>query len=143
MGLTHGTLGAILVTDLIQNRPNPWEAVYDPSRKPTKSIGEFVKENLNVAATYVDHFTPGEVASIDEIEPGSGAQVREGLHKLAVFRDDVGQVTKLSCNCTHLGCVVQWNHVERTWDCPCHGSRFDATGSVVMGPAVTDLKQVE
>jgi glycine/D-amino acid oxidase-like deaminating enzyme/nitrite reductase/ring-hydroxylating ferredoxin subunit len=143
MGLTHSTLGAILISDLIAGRNNAWQEIYDPSRKMTASVGEFVKENANAVATFVDYVTGGDVSSVEAIRPGTGAILRDGLKKLAVYRDDAGQLTKLSCACTHLGCVVQWNHVEGTWDCPCHGSRFDATGKVVMGPAITDLKRVE
>ncbi len=142
-GLTHGTLGAILVRDLILVRSNAWESTYDPSRKPTGSISEFIAENVNAVSTFVDYVTGGDVRSEDEIRPGSGAIVREGLKKVAVFRDGSGAVHKCSPVCTHLGCMVQWNHVESSWDCPCHGSRFDAYGKVVMGPAVTDLKPIE
>jgi Rieske Fe-S protein len=83
------------------------------------------------------------VGSVDEIAPGDGAVVREGLKKLAVFRDDAGHVHRCSAICTHLGCIVQWNHIEKSWDCPCHGSRFDPRGQVIMGPAVTDMKTLE
>lgn len=139
MGLTHGTLGAMLVTDLIQNRPCEWESLYDPSRKPTGSVGEFVKENINAVATFAEYVTGGEVSSPDDIRPGEGAILRDGLKKLAVYRDESGALTRLSCACTHLGCIVHWNHVERSWDCPCHGSRFDPQGKVLMGPAISDL----
>lgn len=141
MGLTHGTLGAMLVTDLIQGRKNDWEQLYDPSRKTLNT--DFVAENANVIAKYKDLVTPGEIKSVDEIERGQGAVMREGLKKLAVYRDDTGTVHKCSALCTHLGCVVQWNHIEKTWDCPCHGSRFDATGKVLIGPAIDDLSKPE
>ena len=141
MGLTHGTLGAMLVTDLIQQHPNPWEKLYDPSRKITNR--DFVSENANVIAQYKELVTAGDVSTIDEIRPGDGAVVREGLKKLAIHRDAVGAIHKCSALCTHLGCVVSWNPVEKTWDCPCHGSRFDPHGRVVMGPAIHDLPPVE
>lgn len=139
MGLTHGTLGAMIVCDQIMGRANPWEAVYDPSRKPTKAMGEFIRENLDAATTFKDYVTSGEVQSEAEIAPGSGAVMREGLLKLAVYRDEQGKVYKQSAICTHLGCIVQWNHVEKSWDCPCHGSRFQPHGKVILGPAVSDL----
>ncbi len=101
----------------------------------------FVAENINAAATFADYRTPGEVKDESEILPGHGAVMRQGLSKLAVFRDEHGGVHKCSAVCTHLKCIVRWNDVERTWDCPCHGSRFDATGKVIIGPAIDDLPE--
>jgi glycine/D-amino acid oxidase-like deaminating enzyme/nitrite reductase/ring-hydroxylating ferredoxin subunit len=141
MGLTHGTLGAQLVTDLILKRPNPWEKIYDPSRKTLNT--ELLKENTNAVATYADYLTPGEIKSPDALRPGQGALLREGLTKVAVYRDDTGAVHKCSAICTHLACLVSWNGVEKTWDCPCHGSRFDPLGRVLMGPAIDDLKPLD
>jgi glycine/D-amino acid oxidase-like deaminating enzyme/nitrite reductase/ring-hydroxylating ferredoxin subunit len=143
MGLTHGTLGAILVTDLIMRRQNAWQKLYEPTRKMVKALADFIKDNAEVAAQYKDYVTRGDVASEDEIRPGEGAIVRSGLKKLAVYRDESGQIVRMSAVCTHLGCIVKWNHHEKSWDCPCHGSRFNASGDPVMGPAVTPLKQVE
>lgn len=143
MGLTHGTLGARLVSDLILGKPNEWESLYDPLRKPIHSLGEmaeYVGENLNVAAQYADLVTGGEVADEDDVHPGCGAIMRDGTSKVAVYRDDLGQVHKCSAFCTHLQAVVRWNHIEQTWDCPAHGSRFSATGKPVMGPAIDELK---
>ncbi len=137
MGLTHGTIAGLLLTDLIMGRENPWEKLYDPSRKMLNT--EFVKENANTISQYKDLLTSGDVKSIDDIPRGSGAVIREGLSKLAVYRDDDGKVHKHSAICTHLQCVVQWNGVEKSWDCPCHGSRFDCVGKVLVGPAIDDL----
>jgi Rieske Fe-S protein len=120
-------------------RPNAWEKLYDPSRKMSALNKDFVSENLNVVAQYTELVTAGEVKSVEDIPGGQGAVMREGLTKLACYRDDSGTVQKHSALCTHLGCVVEWNHVEKSWDCPCHGSRFDATGKVLMGPAIDDL----
>jgi glycine/D-amino acid oxidase-like deaminating enzyme/nitrite reductase/ring-hydroxylating ferredoxin subunit len=139
-GMTHGTIAGILLTDLILGRPNPWEPLYAPSRKSLKSAAEYVKENVNVARQYLDYVSPGEVGSVDEIRPGHGALVRHGLTKLAVYRDDQGGLHQLSAVCTHLGCIVHWNTLEGTWDCPCHGSRFGTDGRVLNGPAVTPLE---
>ena len=142
MGMTHGTIAGILITDLIAGRPNPWTELYDPSRIRTGAAGEFVKENVNVALQYTSWFTGGEVSSVDEIAPNTGAVIREGLKKVAVFRDESGQVHRRSAICTHLGCIVAWNPAASTWDCPCHGSRFDKLGTVINGPAKTDLSEV-
>ncbi|HVT90189.1 MAG TPA: FAD-dependent oxidoreductase [Tepidisphaeraceae bacterium] len=140
MGLTHGTLGAMLVSDLIAHRPNTWETLYDPHRKQFNV--EAVSENVNAVSSYKDFFTPGEIGSSYDLRPGSGAILREGLKKYAVYRANNGKVHKCSAVCTHLGCLVSFNSIEKTWDCPCHGSRFDIDGHVLMGPAVTDLKPV-
>lgn len=139
MGLTHGTIAGMLLTDLIAGRPNAWEAMYDPSRVSLKATPTFVKENLNVAAEYKDLFTPGEAKDVSEIAPDTGAILRQGLHKLAVYKDAEGDLHSCSAICPHLGCVVAWNGTERSWDCPCHGSRFTPTGEVVNGPANTNL----
>ena len=142
-GMTHGTIAGMLITDLIMGKANPWAEIYDPSRVTLSSAIEFVKENLNVAKQYTELVTPGEVDSIDKIQPGSGAVVRRGLQKIAAYKDEDGTVRELSAFCTHLGCVVDWNSLEKTWDCPCHGSRFDSRGQVVMGPANTNLRAVD
>ncbi len=141
MGLTHGTLGAMLVTDLIAGRANPWEKMYEPTRKSLNR--EVVTENLNTTTQYVDYLTPGDEKSEDDITKGEGALIRSGLKKLAVYRDDAGKLHRMSAICTHLQCIVQWNALEKSWDCPCHGSRFDPCGKMVMGPAVDDLPKAE
>lgn len=142
-GMTHGTIAGILLTDLISGRENEWEKLYDPGRTPARAPLEFAKENLNVAAQYTDLITGGEVDSPDEIEPGEGAIIREGMKKLAVYRDESGSVFKMSAVCVHLGCIVDWNPTEKSWDCPCHGSRFDRFGKVFQGPANSDLPPAE
>jgi glycine/D-amino acid oxidase-like deaminating enzyme/nitrite reductase/ring-hydroxylating ferredoxin subunit len=142
-GMTHGTIAGILLTDLIQGRENEWAEIYEPSRKTLKSLGEFAKENLNVAVQYTDYVTPGDVDSTAEIKQNEGAIIRRGLSKLAVYRDEDGTLHERSAVCGHLGCIVDWNSKEKTWDCPCHGSRFDAYGKVFQGPANGDLSPVE
>lgn len=143
MGMTHGTIAGILLTDLILGRENPWARLYDPARKTVRAAGNFARGLLNVAAQYVSLATPGEVDSCDDVRPGQGAVLRRGLTKHAVFRDSDGHLTELSAICPHLKCVVGWNQVESTWDCPCHGSRFTAQGKVICGPANSDLEEIE
>jgi Rieske Fe-S protein len=141
MGMTHGTIAGILLTDLILRRESPWTKLYDPSRKMLRAPLEYAKENLNVAAQYLeDYLTGGDVDSVDDIALDQGAVVRRGLAKVAVYRDNSGALHECSAVCTHLGCVVSWNSVEKTWDCPCHGSRFDSVGRVIGGPAISDLR---
>jgi len=143
MGMTHGTIAGMLITDLIQGRENPWAALYDPTRKQTKSLGEFLRENLDVAKQYTDYVKPGDVGSIDEIRPGTGAIIREGVRPVAAYRSEDGTVHRLSAICPHLKCVVHWNPGEKTWDCPCHGSRFSAEGTLLNGPSPVDLERLE
>jgi glycine/D-amino acid oxidase-like deaminating enzyme/nitrite reductase/ring-hydroxylating ferredoxin subunit len=139
MGMTHGTIAGILLSDLILGRANPeWEKLYDPRRLP-KSLTTYVQENLNVAKEYLDLVTPGDVKTVDEIAPDTGAVIRRGLTKVACYRDQGGQVHEFSAICPHMKCVVTWNGLEKSWDCPCHGSRFDPYGCVVNGPANSNL----
>jgi glycine/D-amino acid oxidase-like deaminating enzyme/nitrite reductase/ring-hydroxylating ferredoxin subunit len=141
-GITHGTVAGILLTDLILGRKNPWAKLYDPSRVTLRATTSFLRENLNVASQYTDWASGGDVDSYEQIAAGAGAVVRRGMKKIAVYRDDQGSIHELSAVCTHLYCIVAWNSAERTWDCPCHGSRFDPYGSVVNGPAITPLQEL-
>ncbi len=142
-GMTHGTIAGMLLTDLIQGRKNKWEDLYSPSRIRLKSLPEYASENINVAGQYADYVTAGDIQSESELKPGEGAIMRDGVSKVAVRRDESGQVHKLSAVCPHLGCIVAWNSTELTWDCPCHGSRFSAEGHVYQGPANGDLSPSE
>lgn len=138
-GMTYATAGALLIDDLIAGRANAWEAVYDPARKPVKEAMDYLKEQANILSQYTEWVSPGDAPSAGAIAPGEGAVLRVGFKKLAVYRDDAGALHCHSAVCTHLGCVVQWNPVERTWDCPCHGSRYTPDGEVLHGPAVANL----
>jgi glycine/D-amino acid oxidase-like deaminating enzyme/nitrite reductase/ring-hydroxylating ferredoxin subunit len=142
-GMTHGTIAGMLIVDLISGRENRWAKVYDPSRKSLRAIADFAAENINVAERYGDYVTPSDVESEEQIPRGGGALIREGLTKAAVYRDDDGVVHRMSAICPHLKCIVQWNSNEKTWDCPCHGSRFDCCGKVITGPAISDLEEIE
>jgi glycine/D-amino acid oxidase-like deaminating enzyme/nitrite reductase/ring-hydroxylating ferredoxin subunit len=143
MGMTHGTIAGILLTDLILGRENPWATLYDPSRKTLRAAGEFLGETLNVAAQYTDWLTGGDVGSVEEIAKDCGAVLRRGLTKVAAYRDEEGALHEVSAVCPHLGGIVHWNSGDKTWDCPCHGSRFDKLGKVINGPANQDLDEVE
>ena len=146
-GTSHGTIGGMLVHDLIVGTANEdWVKVYDPARKVALHGGlvENIKEQANVAAQFLDYVTPSEVSSVDEIALGEGALLREGLLKHAVYKDESGTIHKRSAVCTHLHCIVHWNSGEKSWDCPCHGSRFSpTTGEVWDGPAVYPLAEVD
>jgi len=140
MGMTHGTIGGILITDLITGRPNPWVELYSPARlMSVRTVTELIRENINVAAQYADYLHTGDVADTAQISNGEGAIVGRGTSQIAAYRDATGILHEHSAICTHLGCVVAWNSEEKSWDCPCHGSRFDAYGRVINGPAGVDL----
>ena len=141
-GMTHGTIAGILIPDLIMGRENRWAKLYDPSRLNFKAAGDFLKENINVAAQYRDYITGGDVSHINDIAHGEGAVVRRGLRKIAAYRDPSGTVHEMSAICPHMKCIVHWNRNEKTWDCPCHGSRFDAMGHVLNGPSIVDLAPI-
>ena len=143
MGMTHGTVGGMLVSDLILGRGNPWKEVYDPGRLATQSIVEAVPEVLKSTAPYVDWITGGDVSSFDEIQNGEGAIIRDGTSKIAAYRDEDGKLFKRSAVCTHMGCLVRFNSTEKTWDCPCHGSRFGVDGHAINTPAISPLAQIE
>jgi glycine/D-amino acid oxidase-like deaminating enzyme/nitrite reductase/ring-hydroxylating ferredoxin subunit len=142
-GMTHGALGGILLKDLILDGSSRWETVYDPSRKTPSGILNYVRENVTALTNLAEHVTPGELGSLDELEPGHGGIVRDATKKIAAYRDESGRLHLRSAVCTHLGCLVHWNSTERCWDCPCHGSHFAPDGSVLNGPAITPLAPAE
>lgn len=140
-GMTHGAIAAMLIPDLILARNNPWATLYNPSRKiGLHSIGDYMRENANTVLQYRDWLTHADVADESQIRPGEGAIIAKGLTHLAVYKDEYGVVTRLNARCPHLGGVVRWNSQEKTWDCPCHASRFDKLGKVMHGPANSNLK---
>src|SRR4051812_20953620 len=142
-GLTNGTAAGMILTDLINERPNPWAELFDSTRfKPLASAKELVKENANVGVHFVgDHLSRPDVHSVGSIAPGEGGIVRRGASKVAAYRDEDGTLHGVSAVCAHLGCPVKFNQAERPCDCPCRGWRFDVSGRVLQGPAVKDLER--
>lgn len=140
-GLAMGTAGAAIVADLIARRDNPWVETFSPLRlHPRAATTDFIKENANVGKHFlVDRIT--QRGSGGDLQPGEGRVAGAGLAQRAIYRDEQGTIHTLSARCTHLGCIVNFNRAERTWDCPCHGSRFAATGEVIEGPAVAPLQR--
>jgi glycine/D-amino acid oxidase-like deaminating enzyme/nitrite reductase/ring-hydroxylating ferredoxin subunit len=141
-GMTHSHIGARICTDLIMGRESEFAQLYSPSRVTLKAGMEYIVENTDVAANFAEYVTPGEVTRAGEIAPGEGAIYREGVRKVAVYKDDAGQLHELSAVCPHAGCIVHWNGLEKSWDCPCHGSRFKPTGEVIHGPAASGLERL-
>jgi glycine/D-amino acid oxidase-like deaminating enzyme/nitrite reductase/ring-hydroxylating ferredoxin subunit len=140
-GITHGALAGILLKDLIVSGYNPWEAVYDPARKTPAGIVNFLRENVTAIKNFAEYMQPGELDSVDELKPGQGGVIRDGLKKIAACRDLQGKIHLNSAVCTHLGCHLHWNSTEQCWDCACHGSQFAPDGAVLNGPAIAPLKK--
>ena len=141
-GMTFGTLTGMMAADRFAGRANPWTDLFDPGRK--KIVGglwDYIKENKDYPYYLVrDRFAGAEGKSAREVPRGTGKVIDSANGKLAVYRDARGAVTKLSAVCTHMGCLVDWNEAEHTWDCPCHGSRFKPDGKVISGPAESPLE---
>lgn len=144
-GLTYGALSAIIISDLILGRQNAWAKMYDPTRfTPAASAKRFVKETIDVAAHLVkDYLFTGDEEELRGIKSGDGKVIKLDDKKVAAFRDTQGQLHTVSAVCTHMGCIVHWNNGEKSWDCPCHGSRFSIAGEVLEGPAIQNLKKVQ
>ena len=138
-GLTHGVMGAMLNSTLVTGGESDWAELYAPDRKPLKAAKNWVMENSTALKNLAEYVTSGEISSADELEPGQGAIIREGLRKIAAYRDAKGNVHQHSAACTHLGCHLHWNSFESCWDCPCHGSIFGPEGQVLNAPAISGL----
>jgi glycine/D-amino acid oxidase-like deaminating enzyme/nitrite reductase/ring-hydroxylating ferredoxin subunit len=141
-GMTHGTIAGILITDLICGRKNPWEKIYSPARITLSTSRDYITENINTIRQYADFLTPGDMDEINELGTSAGAVIRKGVSKVAAYKDEKNHVHLFSAICPHLGCVVAWNSDEKTFDCPCHGSRFSCMGKVLNGPANQDLGEI-
>ncbi|SNB45166.1 FAD-dependent oxidoreductase [Geobacter sp. DSM 9736] len=143
-GLIYGALAASIIADEICGKTNRWEELYKATRvAPLKGRASLVEENANVAKQYVkDFLVKAQVVDLKDIAPGQGGIVRMEGKQVAVYRDKDGNTTALSPFCTHLGCIVHWNGIEKSWDCPCHGSRFRWDGEVIEGPAISELQKI-
>lgn len=144
-GLIYGTLAGMMVSEMILRGSHPWAELYKPTRfTPLKSAGNFLKEAVDNLGEYVKDL-PGlsDVAEVHEIPLGEGRVIWKDDEKIAVYRDSQGMLHGCSAVCTHMKCIVGWNPVEKTWDCPCHGSRFTTQGDVIEGPALLSLEKKE
>ena len=144
-GMTFGTLGAMMTSDAILGVANPWADLFEPGRKAiTRGVWEYVKENKDYPYYLIrGRFAGAEGKSLRALERGHGSVIELEGKKVAAYRDENGATTLRSATCTHMGCIVGWNDAERTWDCPCHGSRFKPNGDVISGPAESPLPAVE
>ena len=142
-GMTFGTIGGMMARDAVRGRPNPWTELFSPHRTKLKGgAWEYVKENVDYPYFLVkDRLTPAESGSLDSLTPGEGKILRLDGQRVAAYCNEHGETTCVSATCPHMGCVVHWNRSEKTWDCPCHGSRFHPTGELLAGPAESGLKE--
>jgi glycine/D-amino acid oxidase-like deaminating enzyme/nitrite reductase/ring-hydroxylating ferredoxin subunit len=143
-GMSSGTLAAMILSDRILGRENDWAELFEAKRLKRAAAPKFVRENASVGFHFVaDRLTRGDKRTPDDVGRDDGAILRIGGRQRAVYRDGAGTLHVLSPVCRHLRCIVAWNAAERTWDCPCHGSRYTGDGRAIQGPTVKDLKRIE
>jgi nitrite reductase/ring-hydroxylating ferredoxin subunit len=145
-GITNGVVGSLTILPLILGQDSRYASLLDPSRKSltsASSLKEFARGQLGAAKNFAEYVGPGDIKSVNDLAPGEGAIIRDGLSKIAVHKAEDGAVTRLSAACTHMGCLVHWNSLEKCWDCPCHGSQFAPDGQVLNGPAVKQLSAAD
>lgn len=140
-GITNGAVAGLLIPALMQGE-HGWEKLYDPARVTPAAAGTYVSENTTAAKNMVEHLGGPLLESAEHLKPGEGGLVRDGLSKIGAYRDEKGELHKVSATCTHVNCVVHWNSLERCWDCPCHGSHFGPDGEVLNAPATSPLRKV-
>jgi len=143
--MTNATVAATVLTDLVQGASNEWAETFDSTRAVIRhGSPSLVKDGLGVAKHLVgDRLATVRAPDVSELHAGEGAIAQINGHTVAAYRDADDVLHTVSATCTHLGCTVAFNTAERTWDCPCHGSRFDITGRVLEGPAITDLSRAD
>lgn len=141
-GLSNGTAAAMMLADLMAARDNPWLPVFDASRiGDAQTVGRLIKDNLAVGKEFVGgRLARSEAIPAEDLDPGQGGFVELDGKTVGGYRDPEGALHAVGLTCTHLGCPLRWNPAETSWDCRCHGSRFDADGSVLNGPAVKPLE---
>ena len=142
-GMTHGVVGAMINSALILGREASWADVYEPSRKTPAGIRNFLKENITAVKNFAEYLAPGELADVGDLKAGHGAIIRQGMSKIAAYRDPSGKLYARSAACTHTGCHLHWNSFETCWDCPCHGSHFAVDGTPLNAPAIGPLAEAD
>jgi glycine/D-amino acid oxidase-like deaminating enzyme/nitrite reductase/ring-hydroxylating ferredoxin subunit len=144
-GLTYGTLSAMILSDLMLGKENQWAEMYSPTRhQPLKAAPKFIKENIDVMAQYLKDLPyRSQVEELADISAGEGKNIEMDGKNYGAYRDDTGKLHVVSAVCTHMACLVHFNQAEKSWDCPCHGSRFDVDGRVLEGPAYLDLSRMQ
>ena len=138
-GITHGIMAGVLLKDLVLGRENRWAELYKPTRISLRATPTLIKHNVGAMLDFAQYILPAE--EIEGIQPGEGRVIRRDGKIIAAYRDAEGMLHERSAACTHLKCIVEWNSTEKSWDCPCHGSRFDPFGQVLNGPAIAPLPE--
>ncbi len=144
-GMTNGTTAAMLLTDIILKKENPYRDLFSPSRfkKADPDIKKFISFNANVAG----HLLKGKLEFVpkdpSDLQNDEGSVVMVNGKRAGAYKDPEGKLHIVDTTCTHLGCECEWNHGERTWDCPCHGSRYSYDGEVLNGPTEKPLRKIE
>jgi glycine/D-amino acid oxidase-like deaminating enzyme/nitrite reductase/ring-hydroxylating ferredoxin subunit len=144
-GMTFGTLSAMMAVDAMERKKNPWSDLFSPNRKKLRGgTLEYLTENKDYPYYYLrDRLARAEGKNAKAVKRNEGKILNLDGKKVAAYRDEHGKLTLRSPVCTHMGCIVTWNDAEKTWDCPCHGSRFKPTGEVMSGPAESDLEKIK
>ena len=141
-GISSGTFAARILSDLIAGRDHPWAKRFDPSRVGVRGLPRVAQINSKVAFDFfADRAIPPVKSSASSVPHGEGRVVRDGLGRTGIYRDMTGRTHAVSVRCTHLGCLLRFNAADRSWDCPCHGSRFGVDGEVLEGPATRSLER--
>jgi len=143
-GMTYSHVAARVLTDMITGKDNELSSLFSPSRiKPIAGFTEFVAHNAGVAANFAGKlFSAEKLHELVELAPGEGKIVQHEGKKMGLFKDEGGQLHAVNPTCTHMKCEVKWNAAEQSWDCPCHGARYDCDGKVITGPADHSLEQI-
>jgi glycine/D-amino acid oxidase-like deaminating enzyme len=141
IGMTSAAIASLIIPDLIEGNSNSMIDVFDPARKSLRETTHYIKDNSITAYQYKDWVTPADFKNEFEIPKDHGGVIMDGLTKACVFHGENDDFEKKSAVCTHLGGIVHWNELEKTWDCPCHGSRFNIHGKAIEGPALNDLTE--
>ncbi|EAW33543.1 oxidoreductase [Lyngbya sp. PCC 8106] len=140
-GMSKSMMSAMILSDLILGKENPWANLYDSTRPTPFVTQESIKKNLDVGMHWVGDRLKGLLDSPEKVGIGEGKVVNVNGDQIGAYRDESGTLHQVSAVCTHLGCIVSWNPAEKSWDCPCHGARFNCEGEVIQAPAVKDLKK--
>ena len=143
-GMSNGSFSSILITDLISGRESEYEELFSPSRGEVKdNMGSFMKANLNVAKELIKGKVLPDEIELDDIKNDEGGIIKYDGKRVAAYRHVSGELFLSDSTCTHLGCELEYNNAEKSFDCPCHGSRFNYDGKVIEGPAKDDLKKID
>jgi glycine/D-amino acid oxidase-like deaminating enzyme/nitrite reductase/ring-hydroxylating ferredoxin subunit len=140
-GMSNGTLSGMLLRDLVLGNSNPWTEFYDSTRATPFLTPQSIKENINVGTHWVGDRLKGLTDSIADVKSNEGKVITVKGEKIAAYRDETGNLHAVSAVCSHLACIVGWNNAEKSWDCPCHGARFNFDGEVIHGPAIENLSR--